>query len=182
VVIVGASFAGLKTAYDLTTGHYHAGGDLLDVTIVEYKDNFEYIPGSLRCFVDPNHFQNALAVSLGSLLPARGIRLVQANVVGVNVGDGTNNNQVILGSGSTLPYDYLLLAAGSTYASPIKATLSTSTIEQRQAQWNRAAHDLKQAQSILIVGAGVVGVELAGEILAAHAQNESFRSTLPSKY
>jgi NADH dehydrogenase FAD-containing subunit len=81
---------------------------------------------------------------------------------------GTGENLVLLHSGSSLPYDYLVLAAGSTYSGPIKATPSECTLAQRQAQWNEAAEQLKKASTILIIGAGAVGVELAGEILTCY--------------
>ena len=48
VVIVGASFGGLAVQRELS------GLRGLKVTLVDFKDYFEYTPGALRCLVEPS--------------------------------------------------------------------------------------------------------------------------------
>jgi NADH dehydrogenase FAD-containing subunit len=164
VVIVGASFAGLTVQRHLTS-HLK---DEVDVTVVDMKTYFEYLPGVLRCFVEPSHFSQ-ISCPLSVL---RDTNVVTGQVVAVNAakrGEDETTNQVKLKDGRTLSFDFIVLAAGSTYAAPIKATTSTKLLTERQEQWNSAAADLEAANSIVIIGAGAVGVELAGEILTKYA-------------
>ena len=64
-----------------------------------------------------------------------------------------------------VPFDYLVLAVGSTYADPIKPRESEPTLAERKNSWADAAGKLSEAHSVIIIGAGAVGVELAGELL-----------------
>ena len=159
VVIVGASFAGLAAQH-----HLSSHSNELDITVIDYKTYFEYTPGILRCFVDPSYYSK-LAVPL-SVLQKSGTRIITGEVVSVEVEDSNNvdRNEVTLKDGRKIPYDYLVLAAGSTYPGPIKPSPNQRTIAERQQQWNISASELEQAQTVAIVGAGAVGVELAGEI------------------
>eukprot|EP00966_Prymnesium_polylepis_P174212 4030759-Prymnesium_polylepis.1 len=59
-------------------------------------------------------------------------------------------------------FDYLVLAVGSTYSDPIKPAQAERTLAEREASWRDASAKLATASSVLIVGAGAVGVELAG--------------------
>ena len=63
-----------------------------------------------------------------------------------------------------VPFDYLVLAVGSTYADPIKPRESEPSLAERKASWADAAGKLQEAHSVIIVGAGAVGVELAGAL------------------
>ena len=164
VVIVGASFAGLTVQRHLTS---HIKGEV-DVTVVDMKTYFEYLPGVLRCFVEPSHFSQ-ISCPLSVL---RDTTVVTGQVVAVDAAkrwEDQTKNQVKLKDGRTLSFDFIVLAAGSTYAAPIKATTSTKLLTERQEQWNSAAADLEAANIIVIIGAGAVGVELAGEILTKYA-------------
>ena len=69
------------------------------------------------------------------------------------------------GATVTVPFDYLLVGAGSSYAGPIKPGADELTIASRLASVRAYHARLKTAGSILIIGAGPVGVELAGEII-----------------
>ncbi|KAH9070615.1 hypothetical protein Ae201684P_002972 [Aphanomyces euteiches] len=57
---------------------------------------------------------------------------------------------------TNLPFDYLVLATGSSYTSPIKALEDT-------------ANNIRAASSVLVVGGGPVGVEVAAEIACAYS-------------
>jgi NADH dehydrogenase FAD-containing subunit len=160
VVIVGASFAGLEVQRTLAK---HSNE--LDITIIDYKTYFEYTPGILRCFILPSFYQK-LTCPLSVLLKT-GTNVISGEVASVQVEDPTKNgtkNEVTLKDGRRIPYDYLVLANGSSYPGPIKPTPSQRTTADRQRQWNDAAEELDRAQTVAIVGAGAVGVELAGEI------------------
>jgi NADH dehydrogenase FAD-containing subunit len=70
-----------------------------------------------------------------------------------------------------LPCTYLIVCTGSSYAPPIKAatqadasTLAELRLSGRLASLRAAALRCKEASSVLIVGGGTVGVELAAEV------------------
>ena len=64
-----------------------------------------------------------------------------------------------------IEYDYLLLGSGSSYAAPIKPAPATATLAGRRAELDAQHVQLRAARTVLIVGGGLVGVELAGELL-----------------
>ena len=64
--------------------------------------------------------------------------------------------------------DLAAFTTGSTYADPIKPAQSEQTLVERQFTWTNAAAKLERAKTVIIVGAGPVGVELAGEILTVY--------------
>ena len=160
VVIVGGSFAGLWAQRALS--------DDFDVTVVDYKDYFEYLPGVLRLFVRPRHHR-----TLTCPIPRHRNKFVRARVTEIGTtavkveGDDVRES---------IPFDYLLLACGSTYpCPPVRPTTGEATLPSRQQRWKQAAADLAAATSVLVIGGGPVGVELAAEIASAHP---SMRLTL----
>jgi NADH dehydrogenase FAD-containing subunit len=69
---------------------------------------------------------------------------------------------VLTASGEEISADYVVLATGSRYPFPAKTDLvDTHHAQEQVRQTNRA---LAQADRVLLVGAGPVGIELAGEI------------------
>jgi apoptosis-inducing factor 2 len=74
-------------------------------------------------------------------------------------------DRVVLESGEEIHADFIVLATGSHYPFPAKPQVDAA---QASIEHLRAAHDaLAEARRVLLVGAGPVGLELAGEILAA---------------
>jgi len=159
VVVVGASFGGLAVRGGL------AGRSDVNLTIVDFKDYFEYTPGILRCFIEPSY--------LGKLtcpLASDDCKFVCGSVTGVSATAVTV--QKADGSTIELNFDYCVLACGSTYQQPVKPVASEATLAERQASWERAAAKLTASDTVIIVGAGAVGIELAGEILTKYPDKQ----------
>src|SRR3982074_3249229 len=80
---------------------------------------------------------------------------------------GGSADRVVLASGGSITADYFVLATGSTYPFPAKtdAHAAADAIDNYRA----AYHDLTHADRVLLIGAGPVGIELAGEIVAKWA-------------
>jgi NADH dehydrogenase FAD-containing subunit len=153
--VVGGSFSGLWAQRALS--------DSFDVTLVDRKDYFEYTPGVLRLFTQPSHLR-----AIARPLPRKRNKLLLAEVLEVHPSE-LRVRPIDGGEETSLPFDYLLLGLGSTYAcAPIRPTAREPDLPARQASWDAAAARLAQAQSVLIVGGGPVGVELAAEIVEAH--------------
>ena len=148
VVVIGGGYAGVNVAKALD--------DVAEVVLVEPKDAFQHNVAALRALADPAWLPQ-IFLPYGRLL-ARG-RVVADRAVKVEPG------QVTLASGEQLAADYIVLATGSTYPFPAKSDHPVTADAHEQ---YRAAHEaLAAAGRVLLIGAGAVGVELAGEIKAA---------------
>jgi apoptosis-inducing factor 2 len=148
VVIIGGGYGGVNAAKALDE---HA-----QVTLIEPKDAFQHNVAALRALVDPA-WTERIFLSYDHLL-AHGT-VVRDRAVRVESG------RVELASGTVLTPDYIILATGSAYPFPAKADEpdSASSI----AQYHALRADLAEAGRVLLLGAGAVGLELAGEIASA---------------
>ncbi|MEU4693432.1 FAD/NAD(P)-binding oxidoreductase [Actinoplanes sp. NPDC023714] len=146
VVVVGGGYGGIAVAKALD--------DIADVTLVEPRAMFVHNVAALRATVDPA-WQDKIFFPYGGLLT--GGRVIQSRAVHVT-GDG-----VRLSSGEVLPADYVVLATGSSGPFPAKIddpVRAVARLEQLRDNLVRASH-------VLLLGAGAVGLEMAGEIAAA---------------
>jgi NADH dehydrogenase FAD-containing subunit len=70
-----------------------------------------------------------------------------------------------LASGKKLEFDALVLATGSSYAKPIKTSPDDRVWMASRGDTLASAHQgLSRAKTVLVIGGGIVGVELAAEI------------------
>jgi NADH dehydrogenase FAD-containing subunit len=148
VVVIGGGYGGVNVAKSLD--------DVASVVLVEPKDAFVHNVAALRALVDPSWLPR-IYLPYGRLL-GRG-RVVQDRAAKVDAG------RVVLASGEELPADYIVLATGSTYPFPAKSDLDRTVDAHEKTLGTHAA--LAAAARVLLVGAGAVGIELAGEIKAA---------------
>ncbi len=145
VIIVGGGYAGstLARALDAT----------FEVVLVEPREAFVHNVAAIRSLVEPSLLDRII-------LPYD--RLLKRGQVMRDRVQSVAEGRVTLASGQTHQADYVVLATGSTYAQPFKP-VSDAMSDFRTAQAGLQA-EIKAARSIAIVGAGAVGVELAGEI------------------
>lgn len=148
VIIVGGGYVGYALARELDKA--------ADVTLVEPRSHFVHAAAMIRGVVRPELVDQAL-MPYDRLL--RHGRVLQARAAAVS-SDG-----VTLTDGRHLPAEVIVVATGSGYAAPFKpAGDDIAAFRAAQAEAHAA---LRQAGSVAIVGAGAVGIELAGEIKAA---------------
>lgn len=148
VIVVGGGYGGITVAKALD--------DVADVTVIEPRDTFVHHVAALRAVVDPSWVER-IFLPYDRLL-TRG-RFVRDRAVRV---DGT---RVELASGATLSGAHVVVATGVGYPYPAKIDSTDSAAAQARL---RATHDeLATADRVLLLGAGPVGLELAGEIAAA---------------
>ena len=145
IIIVGGGYAGTTLARALDAS--------FNVVLVEPRDAFVHNVAAIRAIVDQDLIEKII-LPYDRLLK-RG-RVVRERVLSVAEGE------VRLASGQSLSGDAIVLATGSTYAQPFKP-VTDLTADFRTASASTSA-EVKAAKSIAIVGAGAVGVELAGEI------------------
>jgi pyruvate/2-oxoglutarate dehydrogenase complex dihydrolipoamide dehydrogenase (E3) component len=108
---------------------------------------------ALRALVDPSWLPRIFLPYSGLLTNGRVVR-DRAVVV--------DPHRVVTASGDQIAADYVVLATGSRYPFPAKTDLVDTRHAQKQVRETHQA--LSWADRILLVGAGPVGIELAGEI------------------
>lgn len=140
IVIAGGGLAGSTLAHLLQ--------DHADVTLVDSKDYFEIRWAALRGYVEPK-LAEKIVIPHAQYLP-------KARVV-VGTLAGASDRDVTLADGTVVLFDLLVITTGSQ-PDPSR------TFKERIAGIERENKLIRAARSVLIVGGGPVGVEMAGEI------------------
>jgi len=189
VVIIGGGFAGINAAKGLAKLP-------VDVTLVDRRNHYIF---------QPLLYQVALAVLSPADIaqPIRTIlrkhpntQVLMDEVVGLDV----SAHKISLGSGFSLPYDYLVLATGATHsyfkhpewastAPGLKTTEDAIEIRRRVllafelAERQMVEHGWHPPLNFVVIGGGPTGVELAGAIsdIAQLYMRRDFRHIDPTK-
>src|SRR5437762_1144475 len=182
VVIVGAGFGGLETAFGLK-------GAAVEITLIDRRNHHLFQP-LLYQVATASLATSEIAWPIRHLLRDRKeVTTLFASVNGVD----TNEKRVLLEDGDTVPYDTLVLATGARHAyfghdewepfAPGLKTLEDATTLRRRilVAFERAERESDPERraallTFVIIGAGPTGVELAGTI------TELARDTLPSDF
>lgn len=153
VVVVGGGYGGIHVAKELDS--------FAAVTLIEPRETFVHNVAALRAVVAPE-WVDRLFIPYDGLL-AHG-RVLRDRAVDVRPG------RVALASGAALEADYIVLATGSAYPFPAKIDVTDRATAAARLD---AVHDqLTRASHVLLLGAGPVGLEFAGEIRAAWPRTE----------
>jgi len=147
VLVVGGGYAGVTVARALD--------DVADVTLVEPKDAFVYNVAALRALVAPEWLPK-IFLPYDYLL--QNGRVVRDRVVRLE------GKRTLLASGREVDADFVVLATGSSYPFPAKS--DSHDTDQAHERYRATNRTLAAAERVLILGAGAVGLELAGEIAA----------------
>lgn len=141
VVIVGAGIAGALLAKTLQN---HA-----DVVLIDPKEYFEIPWANLRAKVDPAAVERTVIPHSDYLTHAK---IVTASAVGID------DSVVLTSVGRAVAYDYLVIATGRMCNRPQKRA-------DRLEMFQHDRERIDSAESVLIIGGGPIGVELAAEIV-----------------
>lgn len=147
VAVLGGGYAGVNVAKSLD--------DVAEVLLIEPKEAFVHNVAALRALVAPSWLPRVYLPYAGLLSHGRVIRDRAAKV---------DAGRVELASGQAIQPDYLVLATGSAYPFPAKSDLDSTAAAHDKVLAAHAA--LAAAGRVLLLGAGPVGTELAGEITA----------------
>ena len=147
VAVLGGGYAGVNVAKALD--------DVAEVLLIEPKDAFVHNVAALRALVAPSWLPRIYLPYAGLLSHGRVIRDRAAKV---------DAGRVELASGDAIEADYIVLATGSGYPFPAKSDLDSTAAAHEKVLAAHAA--LAAAGRVLLLGAGPVGIELAGEITA----------------
>ncbi len=152
VVIIGGGFTGAYCAKRVQKD--------FDVTLIDSKEYFEFTPSILKSIINP---QNLKSIQIHHKDYLKSNEFILGNVSEVN------KNYVVAGK-KKLEFDYLIIASGSKYNDPIKDP--KIFIPQRGKEISEFSERIKEAKSILIVGGGLVGVELCAEIATRYGKKK----------
>jgi len=180
-LIIGGQFSGTFCARDLKK-HFH-------VTVVDAKEYFEYTPGVLRAFVKPAHL-DALTFTLQPVLERKmGVKFIWGEVKNLDGDKKVATIKPMFSSNlDTVAFDYCVICAGCNFGpfKPMGESLWFPTVHEearKVSDWahiderfleGRRRHVLeeyhklqglnKKKATVLIVGAGFIGVEWATEL------------------
>lgn len=169
-MIVGGGFGGLACAKKLA-------GEPVDVTLVDSRDYHLFTPLLYQVAVALLNPADIAYPFRSVLRGARNVRFHQATVSALDL----EQKLVRTGAGRDLPYDYLVLATGSTSdyfgnAALAETTLGMKTLAQAQRLRNHVLACLEHAAqatdeterrgylTFVVVGGGPTGVEYAGAL------------------
>ena len=145
VVIIGGGFAG-STCAEILEKRF-------EVILIDTKNYFEFTPSILRAIVNQKI--------------VKGIRVLHK--------DYLKRSKIIIGkvkeiynkyvkvNNKNIPYDYLIIATGSKYNLQFKGKNVVSAYSSKDLEKN--SKNLSKSKDIAIIGGGLVGIELAGEII-----------------
>jgi len=152
IVIIGGGFAGSNAAIKLEK--------YFDVTLIDTKDHFEFTPSVLRTIVEPDRIKKIQVLHKDYLKSSTVIigKVKEISETYVKVND------------SRIPFNYLIIASGSHYSPPFKEhhLVADTRAETLMSKYE----ELCAAKKVLIIGGGIVGVELAGEILDKYSDKQ----------
>ncbi|MFH1916635.1 MAG: FAD-dependent oxidoreductase [Nanoarchaeota archaeon] len=148
VLVIGGGFCGLIAAKHLEKQ--------FSVTLIDPKDYFEYTPSILKYLSGPHE---RLRIPYKETLSNSRILKGRASY---------ENGKVTLKK--NIPFDYLILATGFRPFLPISGTYCYDGASS--ASIHAAKEQVKKAKSILIIGGGYIGVELAAEIATHYPEKK----------
>ena len=162
IVIIGGGFGGLEAVFPLKEMLRSSA----EITLIDRSAYHAFIP-SIHLIVSGKMTTEEIRVPLKTVLGASGVRFVQDEVTAVDAA-----KREIITRGATLPYDYLVFAAGAgpnffkikgaaEFSLPFRSPEDAERIRARLLEL-LAEHDRFR---IVLAGAGTEGVEAAGEVV-----------------
>ena len=162
VVVLGGGPCGATVAHQLI--HIHPG---FHVTIVDTKEYYEDTPSVLRMMTGVGHkdvdeLWPHLCISFADIMrDAKNATFINGTAVAVRKDHllvGTTNGI----ASQVVPFDYLVLSTGTSYRSDIKT--DGASIAHRKKSFEVERERMAEVDSFAIIGAGLVGIELAGDL------------------
>jgi len=152
VLIIGGGFGGVGVAQKLAK-------EGMDVTLIDRKNYFEVTFATLRNVTAPQKHGNTPRKRYNDFIKGY---FIQAGV------SSMTDSEVRLESGEIIRFKQAIISTGSRYPTlPEAKSNSKFDYAERNQEMLDAHASLSSAESVLVIGGGVVGVEFAGEIASA---------------
>ncbi|GIJ86506.1 hypothetical protein Asppvi_005395 [Aspergillus pseudoviridinutans] len=167
IVIIGASYAGIGLAQALLKAITN-----IHVVIINPSDKFFFNIASPRILAKSTSFKSDQyllpIVKAFAHAPAGAFEFIQGHAVDINPDSKTAN----VSNKGNVAFDYLVIASGSSTASSMGhgstlAPFKPTGDKDLEASIKAAQHEIARAKTVVIGGAGAVGVEFAGELAEA---------------
>ncbi|KAF5318334.1 hypothetical protein D9611_014247 [Ephemerocybe angulata] len=157
VVVVGGGSVGAGIAKSLSAQLDPSKHQLVMVTASE---KYVHLPGTIRTVTTAEgELEKRVFIPYGDFLKGKG-EIKHGEVASFTARSG-GKGTVDLASGESLEYDVLVLATGSKWPGPFELPTGGEKLQSHIDSWRAK---IEKAQSIVLVGAGAVGIEFAGEI------------------
>jgi NADH dehydrogenase FAD-containing subunit len=156
VIILGGGYCGAAVVSHLRDC------SKFNVILIDRKPFFECTPSIIQALADPGKWVPKITLPYEKMMGQNG-KFIQGSVHNVK-GDHVEIN------GISIPFNYLVLCTGSTYKSSVKSVAMSTAFREKILRSNY--QKLLKAKTVLIVGGGLVGVELSSE----------FKLTYPDKH
>lgn len=154
VVIVGGGYGGLSLAKKLETQ--------ANVLLIDKKNYFFHNIAALRAAVNATFVPKIMIPYEFALQSGR---FLQGTVTKI-----TKDEVIVEGYSKGITFDYLVIATGTSYSFPSKNY--SKNMKDVGSAYTQIQAKIKEAKSITLVGAGPVGIELAGEIGFAYREKQ----------
>ncbi|KIY62463.1 FAD/NAD(P)-binding domain-containing protein [Cylindrobasidium torrendii FP15055 ss-10] len=159
-----------------------------NIVLIDPRPFRVWLPAGLRMTCsDADNLEGLALAGYDNIFPKGNGRFVQGKAVGVTKKAG-GGGAVQLENGEEVHFKILVLATGCKWSGPLDFPHSADAMN---AWLKQCREEYTQAQRIVIVGAGAVGLELAGEIrdfwpdksvTVVHAQSKVINAAYPDKY
>lgn len=152
VLIIGGGFAGVTVAQELEKQG-------VKTMLIDKKDYFEVTFATLRNITAPNKTKNGARKKYSDFLSGQ---FIQGSVTEL-----TSTSAKLLND-TDIEFKQAVIASGTRYSSmPVAKSNDAMDIDSRNKELLSFNEQLTAAKKVLVIGGGVVGVELAGEIAYA---------------
>ncbi|CAD8053276.1 unnamed protein product [Paramecium sonneborni] len=148
LLIIGGGFAGMT----IITQTYKQ----FNIILLDQKSYFEFIPSIFNCFIHP---ESIFDLTLQFKNSKFGILFIQGKLTHIE-------NNIAFYEGGKIEFDYCAITIGSNYTHPIKSNIPK--LSDRFIELKKTQQKIIESSTILIIGGGTVGVELACEIKSSY--------------
>lgn len=170
ILIAGAGFAGLSAARALDPARVR-------VTVIDRQPLADWLP-NVHELLSRRKTAEQLQVDRRRLLNAQGHDFLCADIVGID----RLQQRLLTAGGEWRDYDALILATGSRSHDYGIPGVSTHTLSPRSVESGTRVGNaltrlaaLPTGRDVVIVGAGILGLEMLGEILRRFGDGQRFR-------
>ncbi|KJA18861.1 hypothetical protein HYPSUDRAFT_190500 [Hypholoma sublateritium FD-334 SS-4] len=186
IVIVGAGYAGLSAWIPLST---KLDAQKHTLVLINPRPYFTHLPAALRMATTAEGaLEDEILIPLSDAKYNTGNRKLIIAAVTSIVERGNEGGHLVLDSGETVEYSILILATGALWDGPLALPNTKAEAVGVVTSWREK---FAQANDIVLVGGGSVGLELAGEIkdlslnknvTVVHAKSQLLNDTYPDSW
>ncbi|KAJ5786395.1 FAD-dependent pyridine nucleotide-disulfide oxidoreductase [Penicillium pulvis] len=180
IVVIGASYCGLGVA----NGLLKSESDKVKIVLINPSEKVYFNIAAPRILAKPEFFQpNQYLLPIESSFskyPKESFEFIKGSASRI---DTTSKLVELSSQQPPISYDYLVIASGSTTSSSVDGELAPfkpMKDHDLEASISSIQKAISNANSVIIGGAGPVGVEFAGELAEAFKDKEDTSITLIS--